>query len=437
MASTISLIWRHIADDARQWWRAIERVAATIGAKWLRDACMTTLFVVAPVVILYSSRSLPTIVGFGLAFAVAFALAAHVTRGEASLGRKILASLNPANHPWWVSCTLVLLVYAAASSSWALGPEMALEQSIKMISMFFAIVILHGLAPPLERQAQRVGAAVGIALAALVLIFELSTNIGFRTAIYGPNPAYMNRSVVTLSLLMWPTLALTTGPYRHWIRAALVVLVAVAVFISKSDSALLAIAAGLFVTSLALVSNRLAAIGVLVVAAVAFIAMPLTVQVMADLAAETGADAVVNLSTERRLEIWREFSQVALVHPVLGWGLESSRYFGMWDIPGVDWSIGPVHHPHNPILQIWVELGAIGVALAGLIMIGIVLSIPSLPGRRRSFAYGAITATLAISSVSHGAWQIWWICVLMLVVALFAVKEHYPDDTPPPAETAR
>ena len=110
-----------------------------------------------------------------------------------------------------------------------------------------------------------------------------------------------------------------------------------------------------------------------------------------------------------------------LMHPVLGWGLESSRYFGMWDIPGVDWSIGPVHHPHNPILQIWVELGAIGVALAGLIMIGIVLSIPRLPGRRRSFAYGAITATLAISSVSHGAWQIWWICVLMLVVALFAI----------------
>ncbi len=432
MASTVRLISRHIAEDARRWREKIDSGAVAIGAGLLRDSCLTTLFVVAPVVILYSSRSLPTVVGVALAFAVAYSLAAHITRGEPSISRKVFAGAGHGTIPWWVWCTLLLLLYAAASSVWALSPDMALEQAIKMIATFFAVLLLQRLAPPLERKAHRVGAAVGIAFAALVLIFELATEHGFRTAIYGPNPAFMNRSVVSLSLLMWPTLAMTTGRYRHWIRAGIVALVATAVFVSQSDSALLAIGAGLMVTSMALVSNRLAAVGVILVAAAAFVAMPLTVQVMADLAAETGADTVVNLSTERRLEIWQAFSHVAMQRPILGWGLESSRYFGVWNIPGVDWTIGPVHHPHNPILQIWVELGGIGVAFAGLIMLGIVLSIPRLPARRRSFAYGATAATLAISSVSHGAWQIWWICVLMLVVALFTFKEQYPDDTPPP-----
>jgi hypothetical protein len=48
---------------------------------------------------------------------------------------------------------------------------------------------------------------------------------------------------------------------------------------------------------------------------------------------------------------------------------------------------------------------------------------------RRPYAYGAMTATLAVSMVSHGAWQTWWICLLMLLVVLFNVREEYPTGT--------
>ena len=432
MASITQLVSRHIAEDAHRWSRRIDAVVCFIGANLLRDTCLTTLFVAAPVILIYSSRALPAVVVAALVFAVLYTIAAAATDGQPSLGRKIAQGLDPQSAPWWAWCTLVLLFYSGVSSLWAIDSDIALEQSIKMTLMFLTVLLLQRLSPPLIRPAHRVGAAVGIALAAVILIVELWSSGIFRAYVYGPNPAYLNRSVVSVSLLMWPTLALTTGRYRHWIRSGLILLVAAAVIVSRSDSALLAIAAGLLVTSMALVSHRLAAIGVIVVGTAAFIFMPMTVQVMADLASETGADSIVNLSTERRLEFWEAFSSVALLRPILGWGLESSRFFGIWDLPGVTWALGPVHHPHNPILQIWVELGAIGVALAGLIMIGIVLSVSRLPGRRRSFAYGAITATLAISSVSHGAWQLWWICLLMLVTALFTFDERYQDDIPEP-----
>lgn len=430
MASTLRLVSLHIAEDARRWTGLLGRTAAWFGTNLMRDACLTTLFVVAPVLVIYASRSLPAIVAVALAYAVAYTLAAHVTKREPSLGRKLIDGLRPAASPWWVWCTLALIAYAALSSLWAVNPGMASEQSTKLVLIFLTILALQRLAPPLERPAHRYGAAVGIALAALILIAELSTDGILRQYVYGPNPAYMNRCVVTVSLLMWPTLALTTGAYRHWARAGTVALVVAAVALSSSESALLAIAAGLLVTGMALVSNRLAVAGVIVVSTAAFIAMPMTVQVIADLAAETGVETLIDLSSQRRLEIWAEFSRIALVKPVFGWGLESSRYFGVIDVPGVVWSIGPVHHPHNPILQIWVELGAIGVVLAGLVMVGVILSVSGLPGRRRSFAYGAITATLAISSVSHGAWQSWWICLLMLIAALFTFEERYlPDAT--------
>jgi|GEM_PF-1738716 len=432
MASLFRFVSRQIAEDARRWGDRIDAAVGLIPSGFLRDACLTTLFVVTPVVLIYSSRSLPTIAAIALVFAVLYTISAHVRDGGPSIGATLAAGLSPRSLPWWTWCTLLLLVYAGITSLWAISPDMAEEQSAKLIGIFLIVLVLQRLSPPLVRKGHRVGAAVGIILAAIILIAELKTRSGFRLYIYGPNAAYLNRSVVSVTLLMWPTLALTTGRFRHWIRVAVILMVAAAVIVSRSDSALLAIGAGLLVTSMALISTRLAAIGVIVVGAAAFVAMPMTVQVMADLATETGVDAIVDLSTERRLEFWQAFSDAAMKHPIVGWGLESSRYFGIWDIPGVDWTLGPVHHPHNPILQIWVELGAIGVALAGAIMLGIVLAVSKLPGRRQSFAYGAITATLAVSSVSHGAWQSWWMCLLMVVTALFAFKERYPDDTPEP-----
>lgn len=433
MASTARLIIRHVAQDVHAWQGAFGRLVRAIGPDFLRDATLTALFVAAPVVVIYSSRSLPTVLLVALVLALMYRAAMHATHGGPPAACQVVRALDPRRLPWWALCTLALIVLAAASSFWALDPGMTFEQATKLFLGFCTVVLIHRCAPPLERPAHRVGAAAGIAVAAVILTVELGTRGVFRGYFYGYNPAFLNRSVVTVSLLMWPALALTTGRYRHYVRVAVIVLVLGAVAVSSSKSALLALAAGLLVTSMALVSLRFARIGVILVGTAAFVAMPLTVTVLSDFAVETGVDEMVDLSSERRLEIWKASAQVAMERPIHGWGLESSRYFGIRDLPGTEWTIGPIHHPHNPILQIWVELGALGVALTGLITVGLVLAVGSLPARRRSFAYGAITATLAVSSVSHGAWQSWWTCLLMVLVVLFAVEERYPPADAPPA----
>lgn len=427
MSPAAPLVFRHIAEDARHWGACFGRAAAAVGPAFLRDATLTTLFFAAPITVIYSSRALPTVLLVAAALALTYRVAIHWTWGGPGALQFAASAFDPRRMAWWVLCTLALIGFATLSTLWSLSPEWTFDQSIKILLILCTVLIIHRCVPPFEREVHRVGAALGIALAAIILIVEFTVPGGvFRSYIYGPNPSYLNRSVVTVSLLMWPALALTTGRYRHYIRVGVIVLVIAAVAVSSSKSALLAVCAGVLVTSLALISLRTAQIGVIVVGAAAFVAMPLTVKLMSDFAVETGVDEMVDLSSERRLEIWRATAEAALERPIVGWGLESSRMFGLREMPGVDWTIGPIHHPHNPILQIWVELGAVGVALAAAIMVGVVMAVSALPARRRSFAYGAITATLAVSSVSHGAWQSWWTGLLMIMVALFAIGERYP-----------
>ncbi|MEJ8574520.1 O-antigen ligase family protein [Microbaculum marinum] len=422
----VRLVWRHLVQDVHGLCRMFQTFVSAVGARFFSDAALFTLLIAAPVVVIYSSRALPTVLLFALLFTMLYGFAVSFEGRGMSVREGTKFALNPASLPYWALSVLALILYAGASAFWAIEPEFAADQAIKMLITFVIVVVLLRLMPPLDEDRLRYTAPFGIALAATILIVELGTSGVLRSYFYGANPAYLNRSVVTVSLLMWPALAVTTGRFATLQKVGVLALVVCAVAVSSSLASLFAIAAGLFVLALAYISNRLAAFGVVAVTAAAFVAMPMTAKLISDLAIETGVDTMVDMSTERRLEIWEAFSRAALEHPVFGWGLEASRYFGLRELPGVTWTIGPVHHPHNPILQIWVELGAIGVLLAAIAMIGIILGIGRMPAARRPYAYGAAAATLAISMVSHGAWQTWWISLLMLLVALFNIREEYP-----------
>jgi len=424
----VRLIWRHLVQDVDGLRQSFRRFALAIGIRFFSDALLFTLLIAAPVVVVYSGRALPVVLLIALLFTILYGVTFAFEGRGVTIAEGTAFALNPFSLPYWGVSVLALILYAGASSYWAIEPEFAAEQALQMLISFLVVVVILRLLPPLDEDRLRYTAPFGIALASTILIVELATPGILRPLIYGSNPAYLNRSMVTVSLLMWPALALTSGRFATAQKFGLVALVAAAVIVSSSLSSMLALAAGLLVMALAFVSNRLAALGVLAVTAAAFVAMPMTAKLVSDLAFETGVDTMVDISTERRLEIWEAFSRAALERPIFGWGLEASRYFGLRDLPGVDWTIGPVHHPHNPILQIWVELGAIGVALAAIAMIGMILGIGHMPASRRPYAYGAATATLAISTVSHGAWQSWWICLLLLLVALFNIREEYPSD---------
>jgi O-antigen ligase len=78
-------------------------------------------------------------------------------------------------------------------------------------------------------------------------------------------------------------------------------------------------------------------------------------------------------------------------------------------------------HPHNGVLQIWLELGAVGALLLGA-LVGCAFwqaaSLASPPARAAASA--AVASAVVIGCVSYGIWQTQWLAVLGLIAAFLA-----------------
>ena len=130
--------------------------------------------------------------------------------------------------------------------------------------------------------------------------------------------------------------------------------------------------------------------------------------------------------------IWKNTAGHIEQKPVLGGGFDTARglysvkdrvqYAFPKEISGQAYQVQyePIPlHPHNAVLQVWLELGAVG-ALFGL---GLLLSILRAIGRMmdnrlyRAAALGMFTAGLALASISFGIWQSWWLSSILLSAA--------------------
>jgi O-antigen ligase len=116
--------------------------------------------------------------------------------------------------------------------------------------------------------------------------------------------------------------------------------------------------------------------------------------------------------------------------PVLGYGFDAARMVGEPNAVavGVSREVNFLH-PHNGFLQVWLELGVIGVAL---FLSGCALA--SLSLYRRAADRAALATTLATVltvsvfwEVSFGIWQGWWLAAIGLTfVALRAAVRPSP-----------
>jgi O-antigen ligase len=139
-------------------------------------------------------------------------------------------------------------------------------------------------------------------------------------------------------------------------------------------------------------------------------------------------------STLHRLYIWHTSAALIGEAPWLGHGFESSRMFfgpdSMRDVVllpdsperGFRVLVEPIPlHPHNAILQVWLEMGLIGAALLAMTLWGIVRAAAATQDRAgRAAALGAIGSATTVAAISYGAWQSWWLATLFLTGMLIA-----------------
>ena len=121
-----------------------------------------------------------------------------------------------------------------------------------------------------------------------------------------------------------------------------------------------------------------------------------------------------------RIIIWHYVGELVREHFIIGYGFDSARVLGAAADLLPDRSGNSTFlHPHNGILQIWLELGVSGVAL--FVTTAILLARRILNCAPSSGALAAATGTIIFSTtiwlLSYGIWQGWWIAVLGLAAS--------------------
>jgi O-antigen ligase len=132
------------------------------------------------------------------------------------------------------------------------------------------------------------------------------------------------------------------------------------------------------------------------------------------------AEAFKN-SFGHRLYIWDFAGKRIAERPLLGWGLDAARA-----IPGGRDEIKPGRqlmplHPHDAALQVWLELGLPGAALAAALLFWLWcrLATAAWPRLYAAACGGSLTAAGAVLSAGGGVWQEWWLATLAF--AAFAI----------------
>lgn len=121
-------------------------------------------------------------------------------------------------------------------------------------------------------------------------------------------------------------------------------------------------------------------------------------------------------SWDARLNIWAFAANQIVAHPLRGWGIDASRIFGE-AIP---------LHTHDAALQLWLELGALGAALAAAFFAWVLYGVVAWTGANRrdgAMAAATLIAYVMIGGLSFGVWQEWWLALGVIAVIACAVAQ--------------
>lgn len=252
----------------------------------------------------------------------------------------------------------------------------------------------------------------GIAAAAVMLVLESWPAIAPATRFLSwyhnsqLQPAYFNRGLALLALLVWPVSISLYNSGRAKAALWLPVLLLPVFTQFHSLGAGLGLLAGVMVFHIARVFPGLIKIAMRYLLPMAVITLPLWMPYFLDILWHKN-DSLPE-SSRQRLVIWQFALGKALEHPLLGWGFDTSRIMP----GGHDIQSGAVLlplHPHNALLQIFLELGWVGLGCFCACWMMVTAKISALADGVRPFVWAAVSGWLLIAATDYGIWQYWWL----------------------------
>ena len=335
---------------------------------------------------------------------------------------------------WLAPVFAGLLVWALVSLLWTPDPGDSVRLWISLTLTFLGVLALSAAARRLPTIDGRIienwllaGFALGLALVIVELISDVALNrLSFELRYGHPDVvrAVLNRAIALAVLLAWPAaMILWRRGQRPWALGTLVAVAVVTLF-AEAWAIRVACFAGLILATLAFFAGRRFTMILAGIAVLGVLSAPLWPQsFLAPARFESTLGDEHRYSGLHRLYIWEFTAERIAERPVAGWGLDAARR-----IPGGEGKLvggGQLMqlHPHNGVLQVWLELGMPGAILLAVFLTGVLLSVNRRTGDRfmQAATVGAITAALVIACLSFGVWQNWWLSSLGLLTAFVLV----------------
>ncbi len=328
----------------------------------------------------------------------------------------------------------MILLWAGVSCLWSPDVERSLLRFLRVTGLVAAGLVLAGQGLTLDpEQRGRVARwlLIGFAVGLLLLISERLSGGFLHFLGSEPKPgrtilSELNRGATGMAILVWPaTLILHRGRLGRWAFALPVVLLPL-IGMLESQAASLGLAAGMVLAIAALWRRSLARAVLIATPVLAVVALPL---LSGWLYGQQLYDrGLIAYSGEHRLHLWSFLADNIAQKPLLGWGFGGSRLLPFEMAPAFRGTEALVpSHPHNSVLQVWVEMGAVGIALALSLLLILVRRLERMPLGERVSAQALLLSSFVISCIAYGLWQSQWLATLF-AAALVVLLSRQSDE---------
>lgn len=340
-----------------------------------------------------------------------------------------------------IALLAVLVVWALVSLAWSpavpdlerlkRGKDIEDFTALKMVLQLglygAAVAALGGMS---QRSARLAGWVMLVGMGVLALVGVLDGLL--KAAIYQAarvvigDPIRPDLAMVKVSLAMYP-LALLIWPCarildakgfrgRNVLIALLAVAIAVGGHLTGADAPVAAILLGGLTWLGVRVLGKPFARALIPIVVTPFVFAPMVVLWGVRSGFFSWLHVMVPASWDHRLNIWAFAANQVLHHALRGWGIDASRTFG---------DAIPLH-THNAAMQLWLELGAVGAALAAAFFAWVLYRIVGWTEQNRrdgAMAAAAAVSYLVIGGLSFGVWQEWWLALGALTVIACGVAQ--------------
>lgn len=332
-------------------------------------------------------------------------------------------------------------LWGLLSSLWSKYSIHSLTSSLKIFALVFLGIFWCRLTlslPPNIKKYLMQALLVGLLTGIVFLLIEEWLGSPWRYFWNKTSAKAFAQGSLMISLVAWPVILwILQRPYSFSWRLSMLVSLLAVVFLTllqiECDTSYIGLLLGICVFLGTLYLPRLTSWGMRLFVPLIIISFPIiSLYAFKPEYIPTYNKYIHSASYIDRMYIWNDVTNSIVEHPWLGIGMDGSRshektqLIREWKYTNENGKViknqtacFPIH-PHNAILQLWLELGFLGVIMGTLLAYLALFYIykTNLSPIEKAIRAGLFTNAFLVVWVNLGFWQNWWISGLWIIIGL-------------------